>query len=155
MNEQTVDQKLAAMGVELPPVTPAIGSFVKGVVVGNLLFLSGSGPDHPGYVSPKGKVGKDLTAEQANVAARHTGMNLLAAAKDVLGSLDRIKRVVKLLGMVNSDPAFGDQPKVINGCSDFFIEVFGENGRHARSAVGFAALPGQIPVEIEAIFEVE
>jgi enamine deaminase RidA (YjgF/YER057c/UK114 family) len=155
MNEQSVEQRLAGLGYQLPPVSPPIGNFVKGVVVGNLLFVSGNPPDQPGYVSPKGKVGADVTVEQAYEAARYTGLNLLAAAKSTLGSLDRIRRVVKLLGMVNSAPGFGEQPKVINGCSDLFVELFGEQGRHARSAVGMGALPNGIPVEIEAIFEVE
>jgi enamine deaminase RidA (YjgF/YER057c/UK114 family) len=155
MSGQSVEERLAALGYQLPPVAPPIGNFVKGVVVGNLLFLSGCPPDQPGYVSPKGKVGADVTVEQAYEAARYTGLNLLAAAKSTLGSLDRIRRVVKLLGMVNSAPGFGEQPKVINGCSDLFVQLFGEQGRHARSAVGMGALPNSIPVEIEAIFEVE
>lgn len=155
MNEGTVEERIAALGHTLPPMGSPVGSYVKHVRVGNLLYLSGSGPDQPGYVSPKGKVGATVTLEQANEAARYTGLNLLAAAKDALGSLDRVRRVVKVLGMVNSAPDFGDQPKVINGCSDLFVAVFGDAGRHARSAVGFVSLPGQIPVEIEVIFEVE
>lgn len=155
MNEGTPEERIAAMGLTLPPLGPPAGSYVKYVLVGNLLYLSGNGPDQPGYTSPKGKVGGTVTTEQAQEAARYTGLNLLAGAKAALGSLDRVRRVVKLLGMVNSAPDFGDQPKVINGCSDLFVAVFGEAGRHARSAVGFAALPGQIPVEIEAIFEVD
>ncbi len=155
MNEATVEQRLADLGHQLPPVSPPVGSYVKGVVVGNLLFLSGNGPDQPGYTSPKGKVGGDVTIEQAVEAARYVGLNLLAAAKDTLGSLDRIRRVVKLFGMVNSAPDFGQQPRVINGCSDLFLAVFGDTGCHARSAVGMSALPNDIPVEIEAIFEVE
>lgn len=154
MNERTIEQRIADLGHQLPPVSPPAGSYVKGVVIGNLLFLSGNGPDQPGYTSPKGKVGADVTVEQAVEAARYVGLNLLAAAKDTLGSLDRIRRVVKLLGMVNSAPDFGQQPRVINGCSDFFLAVFGDAGQHARSAVGMAALPNGIPVEIEAIFEV-
>jgi enamine deaminase RidA (YjgF/YER057c/UK114 family) len=155
MNEQSVEERLAALGLRLPPVSPPVGNYVKGVVVGNLLFLSGSGPDQPGYTSPKGKVGAEVTVEQAYEAARYTGLNLLTAAKATLGTLERIRRVVKLLGMVNSAPGFGEQPKVINGCSDLFVNLFGDSGRHARSAVGMGALPNSIPVEIEAIFEVE
>ncbi|MHB8647842.1 MAG: RidA family protein [Thermomicrobiales bacterium] len=155
MNERTVEERLADLGYQLPPVSPPVGSYVKGVIVGNLLFLSGNGPDQPGYTSPKGKVGVDVTIEQAIEAARYTGLNLLAAAKETLGSLDRIQRVVKLLGMVNSAPDFGQQPRVINGCSDLFLALFGDAGRHARSAVGMAALPNGIPVEIEAIFSIE
>ncbi len=155
MNEPTVEQRLADLGYQLPLVSPPIGSYVKGVIVGNLLFLSGNGPDQPGYTSPKGKVGGEVTIEQAVEAAQYVGLNLLAAAKDTLGSLDRIRRVVKVLGMVNSAPDFGQQPRVINGCSDLFLALFGDAGRHARSAVGMGALPNGIPVEIEAIFEVE
>jgi enamine deaminase RidA (YjgF/YER057c/UK114 family) len=155
MNERTVEDRLAEMGYTLPPVSPPIGSYVKGVIVGNLLFLSGNGPDQPGYTSPNGKVGADVSVEQAQEAARYVGLNLLAAAKATLGSLERVRRVVKVLGMVNSAPDFGQQPAVINGCSDLFIAVFGDAGRHARSAVGMGALPNGIPVEIEAIFEVE
>lgn len=155
MNERTVEQRIADLGYQLPPVSPPIGSYVKGVIVGNLLFLSGNGADQPGYSAPKGKVGAEVTVEQAEEAARYVGLNLLAAAEDTLGSLDRVRRVVKLLGMVNSAPDFGQQPRVINGCSDLFLAVFGDAGRHARSAVGMGALPNNIPVEIEAIFEVE
>src|SRR3954451_16722534 len=155
MNERTVEERIAALGYTRPPVSPPVGSYVKVIIVGNMMYLSGNGPDHPGYTSPKGKVGADVTIEQAEEAARYVGLNLLAAAKDTLGSLDRIRRVVKLLGMVNSAPDFGQQPRVINGCSDLFLAVFGDAGRHARSAVGMGALPNGIPVEIEAIFEVE
>jgi enamine deaminase RidA (YjgF/YER057c/UK114 family) len=155
MNERTVEERIADLGYQLPPVSPPVGSYVKGVIVGNLLFLSGNGADQPGYTAPKGKVGAEVTIEQAEEAARYVGLNLLAAAKDTLGSLDRIRRVVKLLGMVNSAPDFGQQPRVINGCSDLFLAIFGDAGRHARSAVGMGALPNSIPVEIEAIFEVE
>jgi enamine deaminase RidA (YjgF/YER057c/UK114 family) len=155
MNERTVEERIADLGYQLPPVSPPVGSYVKGVIVGNLLFLSGNGADQPGYTAPKGKVGAEVTIEQAEEAARYVGLNLLAAAKDTLGSLDRIRRVVKLLGMVNSAPDFGQQPRVINGCSDLFLAIFGDAGRHARSAVGMGALPNSIPVEIEAIFEIE
>ncbi len=155
MNERSIEQRIADLGYALPPVSLPIGSYVKGVIVGNLLFLSGNGPDQPGYTSPKGKVGSAVTIEQAEEAARYVGLNLLAAAKDTLGTLERIRRVVKVFGMVNSDPDFGQQPRVINGCSDLFLAVFGDAGRHARSAVGMSALPNGIPVEIEAIFEVE
>jgi len=135
-----------------PPVTP-VANYVPAVRVGNLLFLSGTGPDPS---TPRGKVGKDLTLEQGYQAARSVGLNLLATTRATLGSLDRVKRVVKVLGMVNSAPGFSDQPKVINGFSDLMVEVFGEAiGKHARSAVGMAELPFNIPVEIEMILEVE
>jgi enamine deaminase RidA (YjgF/YER057c/UK114 family) len=129
---------------------------VPGVRVGNLLFLSGHGPGRAdGAPSARGKVGRDLSLEDGYKTAREVGINLLGTARALLGSLDKVKRVVKVLGMVNSAEGFGDQPKVINGFSDLMVEVFGENGRHARSAVGMAELPSGIPVEIEMILEVE
>lgn len=148
----SIDARITELGLELPePISPS-GSYVRFQTTGNLLFISGTGPsaDHK-----KGKVGADLTLEEANAAARSVGLQLLATAKQALGSLDRITKTVKVLGMVNSDPGFDAQPKVINGCSDLLVEVLGESGKHTRSAVGFAALPNQIPVEIEATFEFE
>ena len=124
---------------------------MNAVRTGNLLYLAGKGP--AGSVT--GIVGKDITVEQAYGHARTTGLNLMAVMQDELGSLDRVKRIVKVLGMVNAVPGFTDQPKVINGCSDLFVEVFGERGKHARSAVGMGSLPNNIPVEIEVIVEVE
>lgn len=154
MNEGTVEERLAALGLTLPPMGAPGGAYVPYVQTGNLLYLSGAGPDQPGYTSPKGKVGADVTLAQAQEAARFTALRLLAVAKDALGSLERVRRVVKLLGMVNCTPEFDQTPQVINGCSELLIAVFGEAGRHARSAVGFVTLPNQIPVEIEAILEV-
>jgi enamine deaminase RidA (YjgF/YER057c/UK114 family) len=148
----SIDTRLSELGLELPtPVSPA-GSYVRHQITGNLLFISGTGPSAE---HKKGKVGADVTLEEANAAARSVGLQLLATAKQALGSLDRITKTVKVLGMVNSDPAFGDQPKVINGCSDLLVEVLGDAGKHTRSAVGFVALPNQICVEIEATFEFE
>ena len=122
--------------------------------MGNLLFVSGHGAGPSWY--GKGKVGKNLTLEQGYQAAREVGLNLLATTRVALGSLDKVKRVVKVLGMVNVAPGFTDTPKVINGCSDLFVEIFGEAiGKHARSAVGMAELPFGIPVEIEMVLEVE
>ena len=122
----------------------------------DLLFLSGHGPIRiEGAPLARGKVGRDLTTEDAYKIAREVGVNLLGSARHLLGSLDRVKRVVRVLGMVNSAEGFGDQPKVINGFSDLMVEVFGDSGRHARSAVGMAELPMSIPVEIEMILEVE
>ena len=147
--EDTLKQK----NITLPPPVTPVANYVPAVRVGNLLFLSGSGPDQ---ATPRGKVGKDLTLEQGYQAARSVGLNLLATARANLGSLDKVKRIVKVLGMVNSAPGFTDQPKVINGFSDLMVEVFGEAiGKHARSAVGMAELPFNIPVEIEMILEVE
>jgi len=144
-------QRLASLGIELPPSPPPIANFVTHVVEGNILYLSGQGPrENDGYLHA-GKVGGEVGVDEAYAHARLTGINLLAVMHDVLGDLSRVKRVVKLLGMVNAVPHFEDHPNVINGCSDLFIEVFGEAGQHARSAVGFGSLPGNITVEIEAI----
>ena len=145
----SAEKKLKALGINLGPVTPPVANYVNAVRTGNLLFLAGKGP---GGVS--GIVGKDMTVEQAYGHARGVGLNLMAVMRHELGSLDRVKRIVKVLGMVNAVPGFGDQPKVINGCSDLFVEVFGDRGKHARSAVGMGSLPNNIPVEIEVIVEV-
>lgn len=145
------EEKLKQLGITLAPVTPPIANYVNAVRAGNLLFLAGKGP--AGGVT--GIVGKEISVEQAYQHARTTGLALIAVMKSELGSLDKVKRIVKVLGMVNAVPAFGDQPKVINGCSDLFVEVFGERGKHARSAVGVGSLPNNIPVEIECIVEVE
>jgi enamine deaminase RidA (YjgF/YER057c/UK114 family) len=150
------EARLKELGITLPTPPKPVANYVPGVRVGNLLFLSGHGPMRPeGKPSARGKVGRDLTTEEAAKVAREVGLNLLASAQALLGSLDRVKRVVKVLGMVNSAEGFGDQPKVINGFSDLMVEVLGEAGRHARSAVGMAELPMGIPVEIEMILEVE
>jgi enamine deaminase RidA (YjgF/YER057c/UK114 family) len=150
------DARLKELGITLPDPPKPLGNYIPGVRVGNLLFLSGHGPiRREGQPTPRGKVGRDLTLEDGYKAAREVGVNLLGSARALLGSLDRVRRIVKVLGMVNCADDFGDQPKVINGFSDLMVEVFGENGRHARSAVGMAALPGGIPVEIEMILEVE
>lgn len=147
------EENLRKKNIVLPSPPTPIANYVSAVRAGNLLFLSGSGPDAS---TPRGKVGQELTLEQGYQAARSVGLNLLANARANLGSLDRVKRVVKVLGMVNSAPGFTDQPKVINGFSDLMVEVFGEAiGKHARSAVGMAELPSGIPVEIEVILEIE
>ena len=150
----TADAKIKELGITLPEPKP-VGNYVPGVVVGNLLFLSGQGPMRGGIPTVRGKVGRDLSVDEAYQAAREVGINLLGSARYVLGSLDRVRRIVKVLGMVNSADGFGDQPKVINGFSDLMVEVFGDKGRHARSAVGMAELPMGIPVEIEMILEVD
>ena len=150
------EARIKEIGLALPPPPKPGGNYVPGVRVGNLLFLSGHGPGRvDGVPSARGKVGRDLSIEDGYTVAREVGINLLGTAKALLGSLDKVKRVVKVLGMVNSAEGFGDQPKVINGFSDLMVDVFGENGRHARSAVGMAELPSGIPVEIEMILEVE
>jgi enamine deaminase RidA (YjgF/YER057c/UK114 family) len=152
----SAEARIKEIGLALPPPPKPGGNYVPGVRVGDLLFLSGHGPGRvDGVPSARGKVGRDLSIEDGYKVAREVGINLLGTAKALLGSLDKVKRVVKVLGMVNSAEGFGDQPKVINGFSDLMVEVFGENGRHARSAVGLAELPSGIPVEIEMILEVE
>jgi len=151
------EARLKELGITLPqPATP-LANYVGAVRVGNLLFVSGHGPDRTdGKPMARGKVGRELTVEQAYQVARTVGLALLATTRTQLGSLDKVKRVVKVLGMVNSADDFGDQPKVINGFSDLMVQVFGEGiGKHARSAVGMAGLPMGIPVEIEMILEVE
>jgi enamine deaminase RidA (YjgF/YER057c/UK114 family) len=147
---------LTAKRITLPPAGTPMANYVTAVRSGNLLFLAGAGPVRDGRPTIQGKVGKELSVEQGYQVAREVGLTLLANARAHLGSLDKVKRVVKVLGMVNSAEGFGDQPKVINGFSDLMVEVFGEAiGKHARSAVGMAALPVNIPVEIEMILEVE
>jgi enamine deaminase RidA (YjgF/YER057c/UK114 family) len=148
------EQRLKELGIELAKPTSPIANYVNAVRTGNLLYLAGKGPGLPGKSLPVGKVGRDFTVEQAYGCARETGLSLIAVMKAELGDLDRVKRIVKLLGMVNGTPEFGQQPEVINGCSDLFVEVFGDRGRHARSAVGMGSLPRGIPVEIEVIVEV-
>jgi len=151
----SVNERLKELGITLPPVPDPQGNYVHAVRTGNLLFLAGKGPGEIEGGAGIGKVGKDVTLEQGYKDARSVGLTLIAVMEKELGTLDRVKRIVKVLGMVNSAPDFGDQPKVINGCSDLFVEVFEDKGRHARSAVGMAALPGNITVEIEIIAEVE
>jgi len=152
----SAEARIKELGLSLPRPPKPGGNYIPGVRVGNLLYLSGHGPSRvDGVPAARGKVGRDLSVEEAYKVAREVGINLLGTARSLLGSLDKVKRVVKVLGMVNSAEGFGDQPKVINGFSDLMVEVFGENGRHARSAVGMAELPSSIPVEIEMILEVE
>ena len=150
------EANLKSKNITLPAQPTPIANYVSAVRVGSLLFLSGHGPIRDGKALMRGRVGKDLTIEQGYQAAREVGLNLLASTRTALGSLDKVKRVVKVLGMVRSADEFGDQPKVINGFSDLMVEVFGEAiGKHARAAVGMAELPMGIPVEIELILEVE
>lgn len=148
----SAEQRIKELGIVLPePVSP-VATYVRWVRTGNLLFVSGTGPAND---QPKGKLGGTLSIDEGYAAARSTGLQIIATVKAAIGDLDKVVRVVKVLGMVNSTPDFGDQPKVINGCSDLMVEVFGEKGRHSRSAVGFVSLPSGIPVEIEATFEIE
>ena len=152
---QSPEDKLKALGITLPVPDKPIANYVKAVRTGNLVYTSGHGPCGVLTAEQKGKVGATLTIEQGAATARATGICLLATLKTELGSLARVKRIVKVLGMVNSAPTFTDQPKVMNGFSDLMVEVFGERGRHARSAVGMASLPGDMTVEVEMVVEVE
>jgi enamine deaminase RidA (YjgF/YER057c/UK114 family) len=150
----TAEARLKELNITLPPVPPPVANYVDSVRVGNLLFLAGNtaAPDW----EFKGKVGKDITVQEGYETARQVGLIMLAKVRAALGSLDRVKRVVKVLGMVNSPEGFGDQPKVVNGFSDLMVQVFGEAiGKHARSAVGMEALPFNNAVEVEMIVEVE
>jgi enamine deaminase RidA (YjgF/YER057c/UK114 family) len=151
----SAEENLKKLGLDLGKVSSPVANYVNAVRTGNLLFLAGKGPrpDASGK-RPAGKVGREYTAEQAYQHARTVGLDLLAVMRQELGSLDKVKRVVKVLGMVNAVPEFTDHPKVINGCSDLFVEVLGDAGKHARSAVGMGSLPMGIPVEIECIVEV-
>ncbi|MBP1713253.1 MAG: Endoribonuclease [Deltaproteobacteria bacterium] len=149
------EQKLKELGIVLPESPKPVANYVRAVRTGNLLFVSGHGPYNDGKILISGKLGKELTIEEGYKTARNVALNCLASIRTSLGSLDKVRRVVKLLGMVNCTEDFKDQPKVVNGASDLLVEVFGEGGRHARSAVGMQALPNQIPVEIEMILEVE
>jgi enamine deaminase RidA (YjgF/YER057c/UK114 family) len=148
------EARVKALGLELPPPPRPLGTYATAVRSGNLLFLSGHGPLRDGRAAFQGRVGDDLTIAQGQDAARLTGLNLLASVRGAVGSLDRVRRVVKVLGMVQCADSFTEHPAVINGCSDLMVEVFGEAGRHARSAVGMGSLPFGIPVEIEMIVEV-
>lgn len=149
------EANLQKLGIKLPKPSAPVANYVNVVRTGNLLFLAGKGPlkDDGKYIT--GKVGKDLTIEQGYEAARWVAINQLAVLKEELGDLNKVKRIVKVLGMVQCTPEFTDQPKVINGFSDMMVAIFGERGKHARSAVGMPALPSNIAVEVELIVEVE
>ena len=151
----TPEERLAEIGLAVPEPPPAVGNYVGAVRVGNILFVSGHGPFKDGKPTFIGKLGRDLSIEEGQQAAQLVALNMLASIKAEIGELDRVVRVVKLLCLVNSDPEFGEQPTVANGASDLFVRIFGEQrGRHARSAIGMGALPFQIAVEIEGIFEI-
>lgn len=146
---QTPEEKLEELGIQLPEVKQPVANFVKFRRVGNLIYLSGEGSEQ------KGKLGTDLTVEEGYEAARETGIKILSSLKAAIGDLGKVKQFVKVRGMVNSAPDFYQQPQVINGFSDLMVEIFGEKGKHARAAVGHAALPSNIAIEIEVIVEVE
>ena len=149
------EAKLRELGIELPPAPEPVANYVNGVRTGNLIFLAGKGPKRADGSEITGKLGDGVSIEEGYEGARLTAINQLAVLKEMLGDLRKVKRVVKVLGMVNSDPDFVQQPAVINGFSDLIVEVFGERGRHARAAVGMASLPRGQAVEIEMIVEVE
>jgi len=150
----SAEKKLKELGISLPAAPKPVANYVPSVRVGNLLFVSGHGPYSDGTTVVLGKLGKDLTVEEGYQTARNVALNALSSVKAALGDLDQVRRVVKLLGMVNCIEDFKEQPKVINGASDLLVEIFGEAGKHARSAVGMQSLPNGIPVEIEMILEV-
>ena len=154
-NNVDPETRIKDLGIQLITPTPPIANYVKAVRVGNMIYLSGHGPDRADGSQVTGKVGSDLTWEQAKDAARLTGISLLSTLKAQIGDLNKVKRIVKVLGMVNAIPTFEQHPQVINGCSDLLVEVFGENGKHARSAVGMCSLPKNIAVEIEMIVELK
>lgn len=148
------EAKLSAMGIQLKSASSPIANYVNAVRSGNLIFLSGKGPLQSNGENITGKVGTDLTIEQGYEAARITGINQLSVLKAELGNLNKVKRIVKVVGMVNCPTDFTDQPKVVNGYSDLMVEVFGKRGKHARAAVGMGSLPGNIAIEVDMIVEV-
>ena len=149
------EARLTELNLTLPPAPRPVATYLPAVRQGNLLYVSGHGPLRPDGTLHLGKVGAGLDLEAGNAAARQTGLAILSTVRSQLGSLDKVVRLIKVLGLVNSAPDFPDHPKVINGFSDLMVEVFGDPGKGARSAFGVAALPGGIAVEIEAIFEVK
>lgn len=155
VGENDVEAKLKELGITLPDVPPPVANYVNAVRTGNLVFMAGKGPNRPegGYIT--GKLGQDLKVEEGYEAARLAAIIQLAALKAEIGDLNKVKRIVKVLGMVNAAPDFTDHPEVINGFSDLMVEVFGDKGKHARAAVGMGSLPRNIAVEIEMIVEVE
>jgi enamine deaminase RidA (YjgF/YER057c/UK114 family) len=150
-----VYERLEELGITLSTPAPPVANFVHAVRSGNLVFLAGHGPRLEDGTWMNGKVGRDIGIEEGQIAARRTGVNLLSSLQAEIGDLNKVKRIVKVLGMVNSDESFTDQPKVMNGFSDLMVSVFGPRGKHARSAVGMASLPFGIPCEIEMIVEIE
>ncbi len=153
MNE--IDKRLHELGIELPVPAKPVANYVGWVRSGNLIFTAGQITLVNGKLEYQGKVGKDFTLEEANAAARACAINIIAQVKDACdGDLSRVKRVVKLVGFVNAIPEFTDHPKVVNGASDLMVEVFGDKGKHARSAVGAGSLPLNVAVEVEAIVEI-
>lgn len=157
VSAQNVDpeKRIKDLGIQMIEPTPSIANYLKAVRVGNLVYLSGHGPDKPNGGQMIGKVGSNLTSEEGKAAARLVGISLLSTLKAEIGDLNKVKRVVKVLALVNSETWYTEHPQVVNGFSDLMVEVFGENGKHARSSVGVGSLPGNIPVEIEMIVELK
>ena len=151
----SIETRIVGLGLELPPPLPAFASYVTSARAGDLLFLSGHGPVRSDGELIVGKVGRDLDVPAAREAAALVALNVLATIKSAIGELDRVRRFVKVLGMVNSTPDFTETPEVVNAFSDLITEVFGDRGRHARSAVGVSTLPMGIPIEVETIVELE
>ena len=149
-----VEDKLKEMGLTIPDPSPPGGNYIPARRTGNVVFLSGVTPSRPDGTPFAGKLGRDLTVEEGYAAAQNCGLKLLCNLRGEIGDLDKVTKVIKLLGMVNSDPDFTQPPAVVNGCSDLLVKVFGDAGRHARSAVGLATLPGGVAVEVEMIVEV-
>lgn len=150
----TTDEKIAALGLELPPAPSPVGIYKPVLIVGQLVYVSGHGPVNPDKSLIVGRIGDTVSKEDGKLAARQVGLTILSTIKTQLGSLDKIKRVIKVFGMVNCVADFGDHPYIINGCSELFAEVWGDaDGIGIRSAVGMGSLPGNIPVEIETVFE--
>ena len=150
-----IEKRLEELGITLPPPARPVANYVTTVQTGNLVFTSGHGPGSGEGKIYKSQLGADATVEEGYQSAKQVAINLISTLKNALGDLDRIKRVVKVVGFVNSAPTFTAQPAVVNGASDLFVEVFGDKGKHARSAVGMSQLPGGIPVEIEIVVEIE
>lgn len=151
----SIEEKLKELGIELKSPPTPVANYIPVQQTGKLIYLSGQGPRDESGNFITGKVGSDISAEEAYDLSRNTAINLLSAMNAYLGSLDKVVKIVKVFGMVNAEQNFIDHPKVINGCSDFFVEIFGDKGRHARSAVGMGSLPNNMAVEIEIIVEVE
>lgn len=150
-----IEKRLEELGIEVKEAVAPVANYVSVQRAGDLLFLSGAGPVRGGKASMTGRVGEGVSVEQGYAAAREGAVNLICALKGALGDLDRVEQIVKLVGFVNAAPGFEAQPQVVNGASDLFVEVFGDKGRHARSAVGVASLPLNIPVEVEIIVKVK
>lgn len=149
------EARIKELKLELPPAPKPVASYIPAVQTGNLIFLAGQGPIRDGRVTSSGKIGSDLTEQQGYSAARETVLVSLAALKAEIGSLDRVKRIVKVTGFVNSAPGFNRQPWVVNGASDLLVEIFGDAGKHARTSVGVSELPLNIPVEVEIVVEIK